>query len=163
MNKQGKEVNKMKEGIVKQEPNASATRVIEVGGIKMEVDMRRAIKVEQYKVGTNIKVLVKEYSDYKSYGGVIVGFEPFKTRPSILIAYIKASYGESSLHFLTYNSETKDTEICIAEDNFIPFEKSKVLETLDNNVRTAEAELLEARMKKDYFEKNFNEYFEKTE
>lgn len=153
----------MKNNVAVREPNTPITEVIEIGGIKMEVDMRRAVKVEQYKVGTKIKVLLKDYSDYKSYGGVIVGFEPFKTRPSILIAYIKASYGESSLHFLTYNSDTKDTEICIAEDNFIPFKKSSVLETLDNNIRTAEEALLEARNKKAYFEKNFNKYFEETE
>ena len=153
----------MKNNVAVREPNTPITEVIEIGGIKMEVDMRRAVKVEQYKVGTKIKVLLKDYSDYKSYGGVIVGFEPFKTRPSILIAYIKVSYGESSLHFLTYNSDTKDTEICIAEDNFMPFEKSNVLETLDNNIRAAEEALLEARNKKAYFEKNFNKYFEETE
>ena len=153
----------MKNNVAVREQDTPITKVIEIGGIKMEVDMRRAVKVEQYKVGTKVKVLIKDYSDYKSYGGVIVGFEPFKARPSILIAYIKASYGESSLHFLAYNSDTKDTEICIAEDNFIPFEKSNVLKTLDNNIRTAEAELLEARNKKVYFEKNFGKYFEETE
>jgi hypothetical protein len=152
----------MKNGLVKQETNAPSTRVIEIGGIKMEVDMRHVKKVEYYKVGTNIRVLVKEYSEYKSYAGVIVGFEEFKTRPSILIAYLKTSYGDSSLQFLTYNSDTKDAEICLAEETFVPFEKSRVLECLDNGIQTARAELLEAQNKKAYFEKNFNKYFEEA-
>jgi hypothetical protein len=152
----------MKSGLVKQEPSAPSTRVIEIGGIKMEVDMRHVKKVEHYKVGTNIRVLVKDYSEYKSYGGVIIGFEEFKTRPSILIAYIKVSYGDSSLHFITYNSDTKDVEICLAEESFVPFEKSRVLECLNNSIQVAKEALLEAQNKKDYFEKNFNKYFEDT-
>ncbi|MBA7689286.1 hypothetical protein ES703_97792 [subsurface metagenome] len=30
----------MKEGLVNQEPNTPVTKIIEIGGIKMEVDMR---------------------------------------------------------------------------------------------------------------------------
>ena len=152
----------MKNGLVTQERAIPTTKVIEIGGIKMEVDMRHGKKVEYYKVGTNVRVLVKVYSEYKSYGGVIVGFEEFKELPSILIAYIKVSYGDSSLHFLTYNKETKDVEICLAEENFIPFEKSRVLEALSNSIQTAEEALLEARNKKTYFEKNFDKYFKEA-
>ena len=152
----------MKNGIVPTERVAPTTSIIEIGGVKMEVDMRHAKKVEHYKVGTNIRVLIKDYSEYKSFGGVIIGFEEFKTRPSILIAYIKVSYGDSSLHFITYNSDTKDVEICMAEESFVPFEKSRVLESLNNGIQVAEEALLEAHNKKDYFERNFDKYFEDT-
>lgn len=152
----------MKNDVAVRERVTPSTRVIEIGGIKMEVDMRHVRKVEHYKVGTNVRVLVKDYNEYKSYGGVIIGFEEFKTRPSILIAYIKVSYGDSSLHFLTYNSDTKDVEICLAEENFIPFERSRVLECLNNSIQTAKEALLEAQNKKYYFEKNFDKYFEEA-
>lgn len=157
----------MKNGVVTRELETPATKIIEIGGIKMEVDMRRAIKVEHYKVGTKVRVLKKTSSygegEYKTYGGVIVGFERFKKQPSILIAYLKTSYGDEEIEFLTFNKNTKDTEICIAENNFIPFQKATILEKLSNKIAEAEQHLLEAKEKKEYFIKNFNEYFDRDE
>lgn len=167
MNKQGKEVNTVKEGLVTQDSNAPTTRIIEVGGVKMEVDMRRAVKVEYYKVGTNVRILKKASSygdaEYKTYGGVIVGFDQFKKQPSILMAYLKSSYGDAEIEFLTFNKQTKDVEICIADDNFIPFQKATVLRLLSNKITEAEQSLLEAKAKKEYFIKNFDKYFEEAE
>jgi len=156
----------MKNGLVKQELNSPNTRIVEVAGIKMEVDMRRAVKVECYKVGTKVRILKKSSSygeEYKTYGGVIIGFDQFVKQPSILIAYLKSSYGDTEIEFLTFNDETKDVEICIADDNFIPFQKATVLEILSNKIVEAEQHLLEAHAKKEYFEKNFNEYFKEAE
>lgn len=157
----------MKNDVAMREPETPATKVIEIGGIKMEVDMRRAIKVEYYKVGTKVRVLKKTSSygdaEYKTYGGVIVGFDQFKKQPSILIAYLKTSYGDEEIEFLTFNKNTKDVEICIAENNFIPFQKATILEKLNNKIAEAEQHLLEAKEKKEYFVKNFDEYFDKDE
>jgi len=156
----------MKNGLVAQEPNEPTSRIIEIGGIKMEVDMRRAIKVEYYKVGTKIRILKKSSSygeEYKTYGGVIVGFDQFEKLPSILIAYLKSSYDNAEIEFLTFNKQTKDVEICIADENFIPFQKATVLTVLDNKIVEAEQHLLEAKAKKEYFVKNFDEYFNKEE
>ena len=38
-------------------------RIIEVNGIKMEVDLRNAKRIDQFKVGDSVKVLVKSYSE----------------------------------------------------------------------------------------------------
>lgn len=137
-------------------------RIIEVQGIKMEVDMRYAKKIENYKIGTQVRILKKEYGDeYKTYAGVIIGFEAFKKCPSILVAYLKTSYGSAEIEFLTFNNETKNIEMCIAEAAFIPFEKSTIIDKLNEGIQSAEQSLLEAKSKKEYFMKYFNEYFAK--
>lgn len=157
----------MKTGVAVREREAPVTKIIEIGGIKMEVDMRRAVKVEYYKVGTKVRILKKTSSygegEYKTYGGVIVGFDQFKKQPSILIAYLKTDYSDTEIAFLTFNNKTKDVEICIAEENFIPFKKATILTLLNNKIVEAEQSLLEAKAKKEYFEKNFNEYFKAAE
>lgn len=155
----------MKNGVTIREPDVPTTRVIEIGGIKMEVDMRRAVKIEYYKVGTNVRILKKSSSygeDLKTFGGVIVGFDQFEKQPSILIAYLESSYGDTEIKFLTYNKQTKDVEICVADANFVPFQKSTVIQMLNNKISGAEHDLLEAKAKKEYFVKNFDKYFKDT-
>lgn len=57
--------------------------IVEINGIKLEVDLRTAKRVEEYKVGDMVKVLKKEYGDsYKSYAGMIVGFDAFVALPT---------------------------------------------------------------------------------
>jgi hypothetical protein len=54
-------------------------RVVEINGIKVEVDLRTAKRVDSYSVGTPVKLLKQEYSDtYTTYTGVIIGFDEFK-------------------------------------------------------------------------------------
>lgn len=38
-------------------------KIVEINGIKMEVDMRHAKTIDTYKIGDRVKVLVKQYSD----------------------------------------------------------------------------------------------------
>ena len=146
----------MEKGLTKQMPDAPNTRIVDVAGVKMEVDMRHAIKVEHYKVGTLVRILKKSSSygeDYKVYGGVIVGFDQFEKMPSILIAYLSSSYSTAEIEFLSFNSKTKDVEMCPADENFIPFQKGTIIEILDNKILEAEQQLLDAKAKKEYFEK----------
>ena len=42
-------------------------RIIEVNGVKLEVDMRYARKIEELRVGSRVKVLIKNYSRYSVY------------------------------------------------------------------------------------------------
>ena len=58
--------------------NQEQKRIIEVNGVKMEIDLRNAKVVENYKVGDYVKVLIKEYNSYKSYIGNIIGFDNFE-------------------------------------------------------------------------------------
>ena len=106
-------------------------RIIEVNGIKMEIDLRNATRVDQFKVGDHIKVLVKDYSDYKSYIGTIIGFDNFEKTPTIVIAYLKTRYNEASIEFLYYNAKTEDAEITSLNNWDVPVTKAEVLNRFD--------------------------------
>ena len=72
--------------------------IIEVGGVKLEVDMRYARRVDTLRVGDRVKCLVKKYGNtHETYPGVVVGFEPFPSLPSIVVAYLDTS---------SYNGDT---------------------------------------------------------
>lgn len=134
-------------------------RIIEINGVKLEVDLRHAVAVESYKVGDKVKVLRKGWSDsYTSHVGVIVGFDAFQVRPTIIIAYLK----DSEIEYLYYNSESKDCEICMACDEDLPFTKERVLEKLHNDISKKQRELEEAQFKVANFERWFGRYFEET-
>lgn len=150
--------------VTKMEEKESSMQIIEVNGVKMEVDMRtaRVAKLELYRVGTKVRVLKKEYNDaFTTYGGVIIGFDQFKKRPSILIAYLKSDYSSCEIEFLTYNKDTKDIEICPADDGFIPFKKATIVEQMNRQVLQAETTLEEVKAKREYFTKYFNKYFDR--
>lgn len=135
-------------------------RIVEIGGIKVEVDLRDCKVIENYKVGDQVKVLIKTYSEYKSFPGVIIGFDDFEKHPGILIAYLDSSYSGAEVKFLCFNSESKDTEICPLNklDKF--FSKADALEKLDKQINVKENELAELNQKRKYFESTFHKYFE---
>jgi hypothetical protein len=137
------------------------TRIIEVNGIKLEVDLRTATQISTYKIGDKVRVLVKQYTDYKSYPGIIVGFDNFTNRPTIIVAYIDASkYSGDPLQFSYINKDNIDTEIAPMLDDFIALDKSNILELMDMIHAKKLQELKEIENKKEYFLKYFNSYFE---
>ena len=134
-------------------------RVIEVGGIKMEVDLRHAVKVEAYKIGDNVKLLKKKYSDsYVSYPGVIVGFDAFEALPTIIIAYMEVEHS-AELHFEFLNANSKNVEICpmIGQEHVI--DKDRAIEMLDASIEKKQQELVDLKAQKNYFVENFKRYF----
>ena len=38
-------------------------KTIEINGVKLEIDLRTAKRVDTFKIGDNVKVLKKEYGD----------------------------------------------------------------------------------------------------
>ena len=142
----------------------SDNKIIEVGGVKLEVDLRTAKTIECYKVGDAVRVLVKKYQDtYESYSEVIIGFDAFKARPTIVVAYIEASYNTADVKIANINSGSEDIEIApAAGESFILSEKSRVEDLLDRGILSAENKLEEERAKKAYFQKYFGLLFEET-
>jgi len=135
--------------------------IIEVNGIKLEIDLRHAKKVEQYRVGDKIKVLKKKYSDsYESYFGVIAGFDGFKDRPTIIIAYIETSYNGVNLHFAYINNESKDIDIAPAQDFDLSYEKGEIVGKFDAEVEKKQIEIKDIERKKKYFLDMFGRHFE---
>jgi len=140
-------------------------RIIEINGIKMEVDLRNAKVIENYKVGDSIKVLIKKYdNDFRSYLGVIIGFDNFEKNPTVVIAYITIdSYEEAKINFLYFNRHTKDTEITSLNDWDTPVTKTKVLNKFQAEEEKKQRELEDLQNKRELFEKLFGKYFEKKE
>ena len=104
-------------------------QIIEINGIKLEIDLRTAKRVEEFKIGDAVKLLVKEYSnDFKSHNGVIVGFDDFKDHPTIIIAYMIESYGYGAeIKFAYINAQSKTYEIATANPFEVSISKDLVL------------------------------------
>jgi hypothetical protein len=136
------------------------TKIIEINGVKMEIDLRQAKVIENYKVGDSIKILVKEYDSFKSYLGTIIGFDDFEATPTIVIAYLKTSYGSATIEFVYFNSKTKDVELCPLNNWDLPVSKQQVLDRFDSEVEKKKAELSEIEQKKNIFLLLFGKYFE---
>jgi hypothetical protein len=138
----------------------SELTIIEINGIKMEVDLRSAKKIENYKVGDNIKVLVKKYSEtYESYYGVIVGFDEFEKLPTINVCYVESSYNSAEIKMLSINSKTEGHEICHIPEHENIFNETRVVDMLDNKIAKAQDEVDTLTRKKYYFLNFYNKTF----
>jgi len=136
------------------------TRIVEINGVKLEIDLRQAKTVENYKVGDSVKVLMKRYGDtYASNPGVIIGFDNFVALPTIIIAYLEMDYSSGRICFAHLNSATKDIEICPANENETPIQKSHVVDMLNREILKKQEEAREAENKLEYFLKYFECYF----
>lgn len=137
------------------------TTVIEIKGVKLEVDLRTAKRVEHLQVGSRVKCLVKGYgNDYKVHPGVIVGFEPFNNLPSIVVAYLDIDYSSTKITFKSYNGKTDDFEIVAdLDNNAIEVNKSDVLLRFNREMELKRRELEDLERKQAFFLRNFGVYF----
>ena len=135
-------------------------RIIEVNGVKMEIDLRQAKVIDNYKIGDYVKILVKEYSSYKSYIGNIIGFDNFEKNPTIVIVYLKNEYSTASIEFAYFNSASEGIEITTLNDWDVPLKKSTILEQFQKEILKKEQEVTEMKNKANIFEQLFGKYFE---
>lgn len=128
-----------------------------VGALTIAAGRDAAIRAEILKVGDPVRVFIKpSYGDAAVHTGVVVGFEPFKTMPTIIVAYVEVGYAKAEMKMLYYNEGSKDTEILpAAPDVSIEIERSRVLDYFDNEETKALATVAELRAKRAYFEKYF--------
>lgn len=137
--------------------------LVEIKGVKLEIDEQYAKTIEQYHmgyhIGDNVKVLVKEYSTYKSYPGIIAGFDAFQELPTIIVAYVKNEYRTPSVEFVYINSESKEVEICPMVLDEIPFIRENIESIFDEEIKRREQEVVEMKTKKQYFMQAYNKHF----
>ncbi len=135
-------------------------RVIEINGIKLEVDLSTAKRIDEFRVGDNVKVLRKEYSDsYKIEAGVIVEFVNFKELPTVVIAVFNQDYSGVNIDFINFNAETEGVEIMPCCEHELKLEKCRVMDKFDIEIEGKRRQLEELINKRDYFEKHFQKYF----
>jgi hypothetical protein len=139
--------------------DADQKRIIEVNGVKLEVDMRYARKIEELRVGSKVKVLTKNYSGYSVYPGVIIGFEQFDKLPTIVVAYLESNWSTADVKFIYFNEKTEDVEICAAVADEVELNKGDAVKTFDREIQKKESELADLHEKKAYFQKQFAGYF----
>lgn len=138
-------------------------QIIEINGVKMEVDMRYATRIEHLTVGSRVKCLLKSgYStaEFKVVPGVIVGFEPFQNLPSIIVAYLDIDYSSVGIKFKSYNAQCSDFEIVAdIDNNALEVNKADILGKMEREIDKKKLELEEIQQKRDYFLQNFGCYF----
>lgn len=142
------------------------TTIIEINGIKLEVDLRTARRIETLRVGDRVKLLhTPDYGSPIVYPGVVVGFEPFDSMPTIIIAYI-ASKGwgadPAKIEFLYYNSKSKGFEVIVSTDD-VKLDRTNALESFDRKEQKLLSDLEEVRQMRAYFERNFAAYWQPVE
>lgn len=131
-------------------------QIIEINGVKLEVDLSEATVISSYKLGDRVKVLVKRYSSYESHAGVLVGFDRFEKLPTLIVAYVDSG----QIKFLNYNAQSEGVEICPMNEKDMPFEKARVLELMNREITKAEEQLSDLRRRKEFFLAEFGKYFE---
>lgn len=136
-------------------------QVIEINGVKMEVDMRYAKRIDTLRVGSKVKVLVKgSYSGPEVHAGVVVGFEPFQDLPTIIVCYLAVNYSEAKLEFAYINSGSADKyDIVASVDDDLPIKKADVLARMDREVAKLNEQIADIERKRDYFLTHFNMHF----
>ena len=130
-------------------------KIVEINGVKLEVDTREATKVESFKVGDHVKLLKKTYSSYEVYHGMLVDFNEFAKLPTLVVCYVEYS----GIKFAYINAENKDMEICAAGEAelFLDAEDIMAKMMLEHQKKIEEAEELQRKMK--YFSDKFGKYF----
>lgn len=138
------------------------TRIIEIEGVKIEVDLRHAKRVDTLRVGDKIRILdtSSSYGGPKVYNGVIVGFEPFEALPTIVIAYLEHDFSKAELKFLHYNAKSEKFEIVKAIDDDIDLSKKQIIEFFDRQRAKLNRELEELSQRERYFLDHFGVYWE---
>ena len=134
-------------------------RIIEINGIKMEVDLSTAKRVDEFKVGDAVKVL----RDKKVLSGAIVEFVNFKDLPTIKIAVFSTDYWGSKIEFIYYNADTADVEICPSAKEDFTIEKEGILQGLDREIDKKRSELEDLKNKKTWFLSHYGKYFSEWE
>ena len=133
-------------------------RIVEIDGVKIEVDLRTAKRVDSYKVGDNVKILERESSDYKVKPGIIVDFAEFNELPTIVIAVFEEGsyYSRPSIKFINYNAKTSEKiEMVPASEDEIKVSRDSVIEMFEREISKRKNELLDLQNQLDYFMEKF--------
>ena len=139
--------------------STESKQIIEINGIKMEVDMRHAVRVDHFKIGDPVKLLLISDNTVKS--GVIVGFEQFEKLPTIVVAYLKSDYWTTGIDFAYINSKSSDKYEIVASDRdtLLSVDKAAIIGKMDDEITKKEQEIIEMKRKKQFFLDRFGVYF----
>lgn len=132
-------------------------RIVEIDGVKIEVDLRSAKRIDTFRVGDNVKVLCKEYNgDFKVKPGIITDFANFKEKPAIIVAVLEESYSGVSIDFVhIYEGMEDKYEIVYATEDEVKLSQDGVLEKFDREIANKKHAMEDLQFKKDFFIRHF--------
>lgn len=138
-------------------------QIIEINGIKMEIDLRHAKRIHHFRVGDAVKLLMSDGSNNTVHAGVIVGFEQFEKLPTIVVVYLDTSYYSGGLKTVFINEKSKDKYEIIpcSDDSMVKLDKEEVIRKFNKDIEEAEITLATKIAQKKYFEERFGVYFDK--
>lgn len=134
-------------------------RIIEIDGVKIEVDLRSAKRIDTFRIGDNVKVLCKEYNNqFKVKPGIITDFANFKEKPTIVVAVFNEDSWSStpSIEFIHIWEGMEDKyEIVYASDEDLRLTKDGVIEKFEREIQKKRNEAQDLQNQLDYFKKHF--------
>lgn len=132
-------------------------KIIEINGVKLEIDMRSARRIDEFKVGDTVKILDTRNDRNDMRTGVITDFANFKDLPTIIVAMYKAGdyWSAPSIEFITYNADTKDIEIVAVSAEETIVSRDTIVQKFDDQIAKKRDELNDLIMKRDTFVKYF--------
>ena len=138
-------------------------KIIEINGVKFEVDARSATlrQIDTIRIGARVKVLEKKYGDtYEVKHGVVVGFEPFKDLPTVIIAHINLEYQKApEIKFLYFNAKSEVQIVISDENDKAALQASDIVGAFDRDILKKEQEISDLKDRKAYFSRNFESYW----
>ena len=139
------------------EEMANDKRIVEINGVKIEVDMRTAKRIDEFKVGDTVKVLDNRNDQNKMHTGVITDFAMFKELPTIMVAVYKAGdfWSVPTIEFIPYNANTEGIEIVGVSQEEIIVSKESIVQKFDDQIIRKRDELNDLVVKRDTFVKYF--------
>lgn len=135
----------------------SEKKIIEVNGVKLEVDMRYAKRIDEFRVGDTVKVLDNRRDNNELKTGVITDFANFKELPTIMVAVYKPGdyWSAPTVEFIPYNSETEGIEIVGVSAEEVIVSKETIVQKFDDEIAKKRDELNDLIIKRDTFVKYF--------
>lgn len=132
-------------------------RIIEINGVKLEVDMRCARRIDEFKVGDTVKVLDKRSDKNDLRTGVITDFANFKELPTIMVAVYKPGdyWSKPTIEFIPYNADTEGIEIVGVSAEEIMVSHETIVQKFDDEIAKKRDELNDLIIKRDTFVKYF--------
>lgn len=134
-------------------------RIIEINGIKLEVDLRTARRIDEFKVGDSVRVLDKRNGKNEMRPGVITDFANFRELPTIIVAVYRAPdyWTKPSIEFIHFNSDTTDVEIVGVSAEEIIVSHDTIVQKFDDEIAQKRSELNDLMIKRDTFVKYFGD------
>ena len=132
-------------------------RIVEVNGVKIEVDMRYARRIDEFKVGDTVKVLDRRNDRNDLRSGVITDFAEFKDLPTIMVAVYKPSdyWSAPSIEFIPYNANTEGIGIVAVSQEEIMVSKDTIVDNFNDQIERKRNEMNDLIVKRDTFVKYF--------